>query len=114
MFTYGSAFGSPGSSCAMASSNVRPASCTKSLLMTAAATSGSDVGVSEASSAVTFTVDFDSSMSARSEKIVPPLFSSMRPADCSTSSARAWFDASLGTATVSPAGMSSTESYFVE
>ena len=70
--------------------------------------------MSDASRAVTFTFDFASSMSARSEKIVPPLFSSMRPADCSTSSARAWFDASFGTATVSPSGMSFTESYFVE
>jgi len=48
------------------------------------------------------------------EKIVPPFSSSSRPACCSTSSARARFDSSLGIAMVAPAGMLFTSSYFSE
>ncbi len=114
MLMYGTAFGSDGSSWAIASSAVRPASSRKSLLTIAAATSGSEVAVNAASSASTLTFEFASSMSATVEKIEPPSSSSMSPADCSTSRPRAWLLSSLGTATVEPSGMSSTESYWVE
>jgi len=98
----------------MASAKLRPALPTNSLFTIAAATSGSELVVSEASMARTSTVEAAVSMSSRVEKIEPPSVSSMSPADCKTSSDRARLLASLGTATVSPCWMSATSSYSCE
>ena len=84
------------------------------LLTIAAATSGSEVGVRSACRALTFTRDAEVSTSATVEKIEPPSFSSIRPADCSTSRPRAWLESSSGTITVSPSGMSATASAGLE